>query len=201
MFTWNAGDPRLSTYVIGGQTRTAEEILPATWVRNLKDNHSRQLANNETSFRWSDIGVFTIGVATNLEAGIVKGNPDPNVGISIDVNGKMSTNYKVANMNWVTLSGGTIQLASVEGGGLNNLLSYPSGSFTLTANTSHTLEGYTYLLKITIGGTAPTMTLGTGVTNPRMLSLGLNANSIVDVVLVANAGGGLEIVSISQNSI
>ncbi|MDR0374621.1 MAG: hypothetical protein LBH85_02740 [Treponema sp.] len=84
-FAWNTQDPCASTYTADGVTHAAGEIFNATWVRNTHApdgknpiNHRLTLTNtpntNPAVFYWEDVGVDTVGFASNEAAGIVKGS-------------------------------------------------------------------------------------------------------------------------------
>jgi hypothetical protein len=80
-FTFNAGDPRESTYVIGTTpevTHKAGEIFNNTWVRNTyqDQNHKWVLTNTPdtapTVYIWTDVGQDVVAGATDTYAGVAK---------------------------------------------------------------------------------------------------------------------------------
>jgi hypothetical protein len=75
-WTWNSANPSASTYAVGGLTHSAVEIFNGTWLRNDADNHRQVLNNTPDSvppvFDWADVGIDTVGIATDVAVGIVR---------------------------------------------------------------------------------------------------------------------------------
>jgi hypothetical protein len=77
-FTFDAGSPKDSAYVIGGVTHTASEIFNNTWVRNTynNENHKWVLANTPDTqpavYTWTDAGHDVVAGATSAYAGVMK---------------------------------------------------------------------------------------------------------------------------------
>jgi hypothetical protein len=77
-FTWDAEDPRESTYEIGEVTHTAGEIFNNTWFRNTyqDSNHRFVITNTPDTepsvFIVTDVGFDTVAQATDVLAGVMK---------------------------------------------------------------------------------------------------------------------------------
>jgi hypothetical protein len=112
IFSWNAATPSGSIYTVNGAEHTALEIFNSTWVRNTYSqiNHRLVLTNtpntNPPVFVWEDVGVDTVGFASNERAGIVKG------GSSIKAN---PANGQIEVVSYGQLFGGGRNLQVVLG--------------------------------------------------------------------------------------
>jgi hypothetical protein len=77
-FTWDDDNPSQSTYEINDVTHTASEIFNNTWFRNTYQNKNHRFVITNTPnttppvFIVTDVGVDTVGQATDALAGIAK---------------------------------------------------------------------------------------------------------------------------------
>ena len=93
---WNASNPAASTFIdTDDHDRTAVEIFNGTFVINDNNNHKWVLCNTPTTnppvFQWIDMGIDSVGQATNSALGIVKGSTDAGK-VSVNADGTMTVN-------------------------------------------------------------------------------------------------------------
>jgi hypothetical protein len=95
-WVWNATDPASSTFKdADGEDHTVEEVFNGTFVINDYDNHKWVLCNTPSTtppvYQWIDMGVDSVGTATNTKLGIVKGSTKEGE-VSINPDGTMTVN-------------------------------------------------------------------------------------------------------------
>lgn len=92
-FGTNVTDKLLNSYAKQILNLTEYFQIPnGTRVKNTTDGHVWILNNVNDTLIWIDGGTDTIAVATNQAMGIVKGNNQDDLKVSVDVNGEMTVN-------------------------------------------------------------------------------------------------------------
>lgn len=92
-FGANVTDKLLNSYAKQILNLTEDSQIPnGTRVKNTTDGHVWILNNVNDTFVWIDSGIDTVAVATNQATGIVKGNNQDDLKVSVDVNGEMTVN-------------------------------------------------------------------------------------------------------------
>ena len=92
-FGTNVTDELLNSYAKQFLNLTEPSQIPnGTRVKNTTDGHVWILNNVNDKFIWIDCGTDTVAVATNQATGIVKGNNQDDLKVSVDVNGEMTVN-------------------------------------------------------------------------------------------------------------
>ena len=92
-FGANVTDELLNSYAKQILNLTEDSQIPnGTRVKNTTDGHVWILNNVNDTLIWIDSGTDTVAVATNQATGIVKGNNQDDLKVSVDVNGEMTVN-------------------------------------------------------------------------------------------------------------
>ena len=92
-FGANVTNKLLNSYAKQILNLTEDSQIPnGTRVKNTTDGHVWILNNVNDTLIWIDGGTDTVAVATNQAMGIVKGNNQDDLKVSVDVNGEMTVN-------------------------------------------------------------------------------------------------------------